>query len=321
MRNIYSKIYKPSLSNLNKAKFYLKNNNPIGIPTETVYGLAANAYSLKSVKKIFILKKRPSINPLIIHYKSLNSLKKDAIINNNFLKLYKRFCPGPITFILKKKLNSKIVDIANAKKTTIAVRFPKHIIARKLLKILNFPLAAPSANISSKLSPTIAKDVLEEFGSKIKFVLDGGKCIVGLESTIVDLSGKPKILRQGFIIKDEIQRILKKKIVINKNSKDIKAPGQFKLHYYPGIPVYINKSYPKKNAAFITFGKSFKNVKNYFNLSKNGDLNEAANNLYQIMRKIKNKKFKEIYVCKIPNRGVGLAINERLKKASYKWKK
>ena len=187
--------------------------------------------------------------------------------------------------------------------------------------MLNFPLAAPSANISSKLSPTSAKDVLEEFGNKIEFILDGGKCVVGLESTIVDLSSKPKILRQGIIAKDQIQKILKKKVSIIKNSKNIKAPGQQKLHYYPGIPVFINKNYPRKNAAFITFGKSFKSGKNYFNLSKNGNLKEAANNLYQIMRKIKNKKFKVISVCKIPNIGVGLAINDRLRKASYKWKK
>ncbi len=321
MRNIYSKIYKPNLNNFKKAKFYLKNNNAIGIPTETVYGLAGNAYSQKSVKKIFNLKKRPPINPLIIHYKSINDLEKDAVVNDSFLKLYQNFCPGPITFILKKKLSSKIVDIANSKKKTIAVRFPKHIVARKLLKMLNFPLAAPSANISSKLSPTSAKDVLEEFGNKIEFILDGGKCVVGLESTIVDLSSKPKILRQGIIAKDQIQKILKKKVSIIKNSKNIKAPGQQKLHYYPGIPVFINKNYPRKNAAFITFGKSFKSGKNYFNLSKNGNLKEAANNLYQIMRKIKNKKFKVISVCKIPNIGVGLAINDRLRKASYKWKK
>jgi L-threonylcarbamoyladenylate synthase len=187
--------------------------------------------------------------------------------------------------------------------------------------MLNFPLAAPSANISSKLSPTSAKDVVEEFGSKIKLVLDGGQCEVGLESTIIDLSSKPKILRQGVIVKDEIQKILKKKVSTNKNSNNIKVPGQLKLHYYPGIPVFINRVYPKKNAAFITFGKSFKNDKNYFNLSKKSNLKEAANNLYRIMRKIKNKKFETISVCKIPNRGVGLAINDRLKKASYKWKK
>ncbi len=154
MKNIYSNIYSPNKTNLRKAKKIIENNNAIGIPTETVYGLAGDAYSNKSVKKIFILKKRPKYNPLIIHYKDLKFLIKDVIINDSFLKLYKVLCPGPITFILKKKPNSKISSLATAKKNTVAIRFPKHKVARKLLSLLKTPLAAPSANISSKLSPT-----------------------------------------------------------------------------------------------------------------------------------------------------------------------
>ena len=166
MNNIYLNIYKHNFINLKKAKKNLENNNVIGIPTETVYGLAGNAYSNKSVKKIFRLKKRPSFNPLIIHFKNLKNLKNDVIINSDFNKLYKVFCPGPITFILKKKKKSKISKIAAAGNKTIAVRIPKHKVVRNLLNILKFPLAAPSANISSKLSPTSAKDVFDEFGSK-----------------------------------------------------------------------------------------------------------------------------------------------------------
>ena len=168
MKNIYLNIYKHNLVNLKKAKKNLENNNVIGIPTETVYGLAGNAYSNRSVKKIFKLKNRPSFNPLIIHFKNLKDLKNDVILNTNFKKLYKAFCPGPITFILKKRKNSKISKIATAKNKTVAVRIPKHKVARNLLNILKFPLAAPSANVSSKLSPTAAKDVFDEFGNKIK---------------------------------------------------------------------------------------------------------------------------------------------------------
>ena len=288
------------------------------MPTETVYGLAANAYSDKSVKKIFKLKKRPIFNPLIIHFKNLKYLKKDAICNDSFIKLYKALCPGPITFILNKSSKSKISKIATAGKKTIAVRIPKHKVARNLLKILNFPLAAPSANISSKLSPTCANDVVDEFGNKIKFILNGGQCKIGLESTIIDLTSKPTILRQGIITAETIYKILKKKITINKKPKTIKGPGQLKLHYSPGIPILMNKMYPKKNGAFITFGKKFKGGKNNFNLSKNDDLTEAASNLYKMMRKIKNKNFKSIAVCKIPDFGIGRAINDRLRKASYK---
>ena len=318
MKNIYSNIYKVNLGNLKKAKKNIENNNIIGMPTETVYGLAGNAYSTKSVKKIFNLKKRPAFNPLIIHFKNLISVKKDVVCTNDFIKLYKAFCPGPITFILKKKKKSKISKLASAGKKTVAVRVPSHTAAKRLLKILKVPLAAPSANISSKLSPTCANDVMEEFGNKIKFILDGGTCKIGLESTIVDLTSKPNILRQGAISAEEIFKILKKKININKKTKSIKSPGQLRLHYYPGIPVFMNRTRSKKNEAFITFGNKYKNAKNYFNLSKNSNLNEAANNLYKTMRKIKKKKYKSMVVCKIPNKGIGLAINDRLRKASSK---
>ena len=318
MKNIYLNIYNPSLVNLKKAKKNLENNNIIGIPTETVYGLAGNAYSNKSTKKIFKLKKRPGFNPLIIHFKNLNDLKKNVVLNDDFRKLYNSFCPGPITFILKKKKKSKISKLALAGKKTVAVRIPQHKVTRNLLGILKFPLAAPSANISSKLSPTSAKDVFDEFGNKIKFIIDGGQSKIGLESTIVDLTGKPSILRPGSISAKKIQKILGKKITVKKYSKKIKAPGQSKLHYSPGIPVEINKNHAKKNQAFIGFGKKFKQKKNHFNLSKSGNLKEAANNLYKIMKKIKKKKFKSIAVVKIPNKEIGYAINDRLKKASFK---
>ena len=319
MKNIYSNIYKSNFINLKKAKKNIENNNIIGLPTETVYGLAGNAYSDESIKKIFILKKRPLFNPLIVHFKNLDSLCKDVVCTPLFIKLYKAFCPGPITFILKKKPESKISKIVSAGKKTLAVRIPKHVTARKLLKILKVPLAAPSANISSKLSSTCAADVFDEFGNKIKFILDGGRSKIGLESTILDLTNKPTILRQGAISSEEIYKIIRKKIIINKKLKSIKSPGQLKLHYYPGIPVSMNKMYPKKNEAFITFGNKFKNAKNHFNLSKKNNLREAANNLYKTMRKIKKKKYKSIIVCKIPNKGIGRAINDRLKKASYKY--
>ena len=318
MKNIYSNLYKPNLVNLKKAKKNIKNNNVIGLPTETVYGLAGNAYSNKAVKKIYKLKKRPLFNPLIIHFKNLKDIKKNVILTNDFKKLYKVFCPGPITFILKVKKSSKISKIALSGKKTVAVRIPKHKAAKALLNILQVPLAAPSANISSKLSPTSAMDVFDEFGKKIKFILDGGKSQIGIESTILDLTENPTILRPGIITKEKIEKILKKKVKIKKKYKSIKSPGQLKLHYYPGIPVRMNRFTVKKKQALIGFGKKFHQAKNRFNLSKKGDLNEVANKLYTTMRKIKKNKFKSIYITKIPNIGVGHAIKDRLKKASNK---
>ena len=181
----------------------------IGIPTETVYGLAANAYSDKATSKIFKLKKRPKKNPLIVHYLNLKKLKKDCILNDNFFKLYKKFSPGPITYILKLKNKSQISKNVTNKKNTLAVRFPKNLLTRKLLKEIEYPLAAPSANISTKISPVCADDVKDEFGKKIKFILNGGRSKVGLESTIVSLVNKPQILRLGGIKISSISKILK----------------------------------------------------------------------------------------------------------------
>ena len=318
MKNIYLNIRKANSFNLKKAKKIVENNNLVGLPTETVYGLAGSAYSSEAVKKIFKFKKRSLVNPLIIHFKNLKDTKNDIIHNNSLIKLYNALCPGPITFILNKKTKSNISKIATAGKKTVAVRFPQHKIAQSFLKILNVPLAAPSGNISTKLSPTCANDLVDEFGKKLEYILDGGQCKIGLESTIIDLTGKPTILRQGAINTKKISKILKRKISINKKTKSIKSPGQLKYHYSPGIPIFMNKIKAKKGGAFITFGKKFKSAKNHFNLSKSYNLKIAAGNLYKTMRKIKNQNFKSISICKIPNVGIGKAINERLKKASNK---
>ena len=303
-------------SNIKKAKKYLDKNHCVAVPTETVYGLAGNAYSDLSVKKIFGLKKRPINNPLIVHYLDINSLKEDCHFNDNFIKLYNRFSPGPITFILKLKDKSKISKFVTNKQKSLAVRFPKHLLFRKLLKCLAYPLAAPSANISTRLSSVEASDVKEEFGSKIKYILNGGKCQIGLESTIIDLTSKPTILRFGGLSVLKIQKVLKKKILINTNSKKKITPGQFPLHYSPGIPLRTNAKKPKKNEAFVLIKKRNVSFKNYYYLSKKNDLKQSAKNLYSLLRKIKKDGYKMIAVEKIPNRDIGKTINDRLNRAS-----
>jgi L-threonylcarbamoyladenylate synthase len=303
-------------SNIKKAKQYLDKNHCIAVPTETVYGLAGNAYSDISVKKIFRLKKRPTNNPLIVHYSDINKLKIDCHINDNFIKLYKELSPGPITFILKLKKDSKISKLVTNNQKTLAVRFPKHPLFKKLLKNLSYPLAAPSANISTRLSSVQASDVIEEFGSKIRYVLDGGKCQIGIESTIINLLNKPTILRFGGLDISKINKILKNKVLVKTNSKKKIAPGQFPLHYSPGIPLRTNVTKPKMNEAFVLIKKRKTRSKNYYYLSKKNNLQQSAKNLYTLLRKIKKDGYKFIAVEKIPNKGIGKTINDRLKRAS-----
>ena len=307
---------KINLANIKKAMNLLNKRECVAIPTETVYGIAGNAYSDTACKKIFRLKKRPANNPLIIHYYNLKKLKSDCDFNDDFLKLYNRFCPGPITFILNQKKTSKISKVATNKKNTLAVRFPKHPIARKLLKHLKFPIAAPSANISSRISAVTSSDVKDDFGKKIKYILEGGKSSVGVESTIIDLRKNPKILRLGGLEIGSIQKILKKKISININPSKISAPGQSRIHYSPGIPIRLNVKKIKKNEAFLLIKKRKIKKPNYYFLSKKGNLKEAVKNLYTILRKIKKDNYKSIAVDKIPNKGIGKTINDRLLRAS-----
>ena len=307
---------KKNLSNIKKAIKYLNNDQCVAIPTETVYGLAGNAYSNKATSKIFKLKKRSKKNPLIVHYYNLKILKRDCEINNNFIRLYKKYCPGPISFVLKLKKNSSISKNVTNKKNTIAIRFPRHPLTRKLLKSLNYPLAAPSANISTKISAVSKDDVIDEFGKRIKFILDGGRSKIGLESTILNLINKPQILRLGGIEKNKLNRFLKTNIrIINKKNK-ILVPGQGKLHYSPEIPIRLNVKKHRQNEAYLLIKKRKISGRDIYYLSKNKNLKEAAKNLYRMLRKIKKDKFKSIAVEKIPNKGFGEAINDRLIRAS-----
>jgi len=304
------------LANIKKAKKLLSKRECVAIPTETVYGLAGNAYSDRACQKIYKLKKRPKNNPLIVHYFNIQRLKKDCHLNNDFIKLYKKFCPGPLTFILNLKKSSEISKIITNNKNSLAIRFPRHSVTRKLLKILEFPLAAPSANPSSRVSAVTSADVKEDFGKKIKYVLEGGKASIGIESTIIDLRKKPQILRLGGLNVSNIQKILKKKIPINSNPLKISSPGQFKFHYSPGIPIRLNAKNILQSEAYLLIRKKKVNKSNYYFLSKKGNLKEAAKNLYTTLRKIKKKRYSSIEVCKIPDRGYGKTINDRLLRAS-----
>ena len=310
---------KTNVLNIKKAIKYLNKGECIGLPTETVYGLAANAYSNKATSKIFKLKRRPTNNPLIVHYYKVEDLKKDCETNELFFRLYKHFCPGPITFILKLKKKSKISKNVTNNKKTLAVRFPHHKLARMLLKKIKYPLAAPSANISESISPVSKEDVFDEFGKKIKFVLDGGRSKIGVESTIISLVNKIEILRLGGLDISMLEKKIKFNLRKNLYGKNkINSPGRKKVHYSPGIPIRLNARKINKNEAFLLIRKKKNSNKNCFYLSKTNNLMECGKNLYKTLRKVKKLGYKKIAVEKIPNHNFGLVINDRLIRASKK---
>ena len=316
MKNSYSNIFTFNKKILAKTIKSLKNGGIVGLPTETVYGLGGNAYSKKAVKKIFKLKGRPKLNPLIIHYRNIRDAEKDIFINKIFKKLYKKFCPGPITFVLKRKNTSKISKIACAQLETVAIRFPKNKIVRMILKETGFPLAMPSANKSTNISPVNSLDVFEEFNKKLKIIIDGGKSKIGIESTVLDLTSSPKILRPGIIEKKIIEKVLKIRLKKNFQKRKVSSPGMMARHYSPGIPVLINQKKHDGKSAFVYIGNKYKNKKNFFSLDKKNNLYLAASNLYKVLRIIKKKGYKKIQINKIPNSGIGVAINDRIKRAS-----
>ena len=316
MKNSYSNIFTFNKKILSKTIKSLKNGGVIGLPTETVYGLGGNAYSKKAVRKIFELKGRPQFNPLIIHYHNIKDAQKDVVTNKYFEKLYKLFCPGPITFVLKRKSTSKISRYACANLKTVAIRFPKNKATRAILRKTNFPLAMPSANKSSNVSPVNSIDVFDEFNRKLKIIIDGGRCKIGIESTVIDLTSNPKILRPGVLDKKVIEKSLKIKIQTQKKKSKILSPGMMTKHYSPGIPVVINQKKHDGKSAYLYIGNKYKNKKDFFSLNKKNNLFLAASNLYKMFRIIKKKGYKKIQIEKIPNYGAGIAINDRISRAS-----
>jgi len=287
----------------------LLSGNIVGLPTETVYGLGANALNQDAVIKIFEAKERPRFNPLIVHLYDKEELEEYvAEIPENFLKLYEKFSPGPITYVLKKK---KIIpDIVTAGNETVAVRFPSHNIFRELLKKVNVPIAAPSANRFGRISPTSAEDVKKEMEGRIKYILEGGISDVGIESTVVDLSNEiPAVLRHGYVSEEEIQSVIGK---TEKPKRDrINSPGMLLNHYAPSTPLVIVE-HIKELEKFE--GKNY----GILDLNKYHDLKEAAKYLFSDLRRLDEKEFELILAAKVKDEGIGIAINDRLEKARYK---
>ena len=314
-----TKILKNTKINIKSTANLLKENYVVGIPTETVYGLAGRADNDNVIKKIYAIKNRPYYNPLILHYKSSNHALEDIFSDERAQELAEKFWPGPLTIVSKVRNNS-ISKIATANLKTLAVRVPSNETIKNLLMQVNFPIAAPSANRYGKVSPTTANDVLDELKDKIPVILDGGPSALGIESTVVDLSKNTiRILRHGFVSKSQIEKVLNSKIKNINNSKTFKSPGLDINHYQPDTPVRINAKKQKINEGWLAFGEINKDCKSpSISLSKKKSFKEASKNLYKMLRILDKKKIISIAVQKIPNRGLGVALNDRLSKASKK---
>ncbi len=312
-------------SDIDHAVELLEQNLPVAIPTETVYGLAANALNEDAIVSVFKAKNRPFFDPLILHVVNIFEVY-DYVesINETALKLANAFWPGPLTLLLKKK--SVIPYIATAGSDYVAVRIPNHPMTLSLLAQLEFPLVAPSANPFGYISPTSAEHVESQLGNVIPYILDGDECAVGIESTIVDCTGEDVvILRLGGLPIADIERVTGKKVVLNVNkSSNPDAPGQLMSHYAPAkhfeivddIAAHLSE-YADKKISVLSFGDIHlpEHIIQY-NLSQKGSLEEAAKNLFSMMHLLDNSDSEMIITSLVPAEGLGLAINDRLVRAS-----
>lgn len=306
---------------INKAKQLLQEGRLVAIPTETVYGLAANALEPGAVTKIFKAKNRPAFDPLIIHVPSIDRVSHYA---KNFpaiaQKLAEAFWPGPLTLVLEKK--DSIPDLVTSGLPTVGIRCPNHALTRQLLHELEFPLAAPSANPFGYISPTTPQHVQDQLGSHISYILDGGACEVGIESTIVGFdNGRGVVLRRGGLKIEDIERVIGKISLAINASSNPRAPGQLHSHYAPrkkllvgDLAILINE-YAPHNPGVLAFQQDYKLPFQEI-LSRSGDLEEAARNLFSALRKLDESPGEFILSEYVPDTGLGKAINDRLRRAA-----
>ncbi|HEX2854204.1 MAG TPA: L-threonylcarbamoyladenylate synthase [Opitutaceae bacterium] len=326
-----ARLYRGSPANLARLARLLRNGELVGVPTETVYGLAANALDARACRKIFAAKGRPAHDPLIVHIASLRDLPLVAVPNSAALKLAKKFWPGPLTLVLPK--TPAIPTVVSAGLPSVAVRMPAHPLFRRLLKLAGVPLAAPSANPFGYVSPTTAAHVQESLGRKISHILDGGASRIGLESTIIDLRNprKPRLLRPGAITLAQLERALGTKVArppvaARAPAKKAQvAPGLLARHYSPRTPVVLHEAMrasakPAVNEAWLFVAKPGRREhgKNVFWLDDRGDLRGAARRLFAMLRQLDGASFNRINAELARGDGLADAINDRLRRAAAK---
>ncbi len=302
----------PTESAMKEAVTALAQGSLVAFPTETVYGLGADSTSDAAVARVYEAKGRPVFNPLIAHVPDLADAERLVVFPESARRLARAFWPGPLTLVLKRRDNCPVSLLASAGLDTLAIRVPDHPVAQGLLRAFGRPLVAPSANPSGQLSPTTAADVRETLGDKVAVILDGGPCRVGIESTVVDVSGdRPALLRPGGVTTEAIESILGP--LASAGEGPLRSPGQLESHYAPALPVRLGAAEARPGEALLAFGPA---ASGELNLSPSGDLTEAAANLFAHLRALDRAEFSAIAVMPIPERGLGRAINDRLRRAA-----
>ncbi len=290
----------------------------VAFPTETVYGLGADATNERAVAAIFEAKGRPRFNPLIVHVPGLNQAEPFAVFDTRARDLAARFWPGPLTLVLLRRDRTSLSLLASAGLHTVAVRAPAHPVAQTLVQASGRPIAAPSANRSGRVSPTEAAHVAAEFGGRVELVLDGGRCPLGVESTVLDLTCEPaRLLRHGGLTLEMLEDVLGPVAVAAANGGPVRSPGMLESHYAPALPLRLDVTAPRPGEALLAFGDDAPaGFAETLWLSRSGDLAEAAANLFAMVRRLDRPGFSGIAVMSIPERGLGRAINDRLRRAA-----
>jgi L-threonylcarbamoyladenylate synthase len=286
----------------------------VAFPTETVYGLGADATQDRAVAQVFAAKNRPSFNPLIVHVASLDEAVALGEFGIGASELAKLFWPGPLTLVVPRRKGCPVSLLASAGLPTIALRVPKHPLAQALLKAARRPVVAPSANPSGRISPTTAEHVREGLGDKVSVILDGGPSAIGLESTIVGFpNGRATLLRPGGLAREDIEKALRQKLASGGDAKKPSAPGQLESHYAPRARLRLDAEGAREGEAYLAFGEA---PEAQFNLSPQGDLTEAAANLFRLLHELDATGPEIIAVAPVPAHGLGEAINDRLRRAA-----